>query len=78
MSKKRYSVNGGDGLEPLNVSVAPANDEVKLKKNLTVMNGVGLIVGTIIGSGIFLTPRGVIEASGSVSDIVLVVVLISN
>ena len=64
MSKKRYSVNG-DGMEPLNNS--QPGDEVKLKKNLTVWNGVGLIVGTIIGSGIFLTPRGVIESSGSVS-----------
>ena len=41
-------------------------DDVQLKKKLTVFNGVGLIVGTIIGSGIFLTPRGVMESSGSV------------
>lgn len=49
-----------------------AGDSIKLKRKITLLNGVGLIVGTIIGSGIFVAPTGVYQETGSVGVSIVV------
>lgn len=48
----------GDGKE---------DDGVCLKAKMTLTNGITVIVGSIIGSGIFVSPTGVLKYTGSVN-----------
>ena len=43
------------------------NDDsgTKLKRELGLFNGVGIIIGIIVGSGIFVSPKGVLLFAGS-------------
>ncbi|KZC03740.1 Y+L amino acid transporter 2 [Dufourea novaeangliae] len=49
-----------------------ANDEIKLEAKMSLMNGITVIVGSIIGSGIFVSPTGVLKYTGSVNASLLV------
>uniref|UniRef100_A0A0L8I9U8 Amino acid permease/ SLC12A domain-containing protein n=1 Tax=Octopus bimaculoides TaxID=37653 RepID=A0A0L8I9U8_OCTBM len=43
-----------------------AENTVQPERKLGLLSGIALIVGTMIGSGIFISPKGVLEASRSV------------
>lgn len=49
-----------------------ANDEIKLEAKMSLLNGITVIVGSIIGSGIFVSPTGVLKYTGSVNASLLV------
>jgi L-type amino acid transporter 5 len=46
--------------------------KVELKKNLGLSNCVSLLIGLIIGSGIFISPKGVIQETGSIGSALIV------
>ncbi|XP_074848029.1 cystine/glutamate transporter [Carettochelys insculpta] len=41
-------------------------EKVVLKKKVTFLRGVSIIIGTIIGAGIFISPKGILQNTGSV------------
>lgn len=40
--------------------------KVKLKKSLNVLGAMSIIIGSIIGSGIFISPKGILLYTGSI------------
>lgn len=48
---------------------------VQLKKELGLLDGVAIIIGVIIGAGIFVSPKGVLLHSGSIGQAIVVWVL---
>ena len=53
-------------------SMIAIEEKIELKKTVSVFSGCAYIMGTIIGSGIFVSPKGVALEAGSVGAALLV------
>lgn len=53
----------------------PSDQGIRLKKEMGLWQGVSVIVGSMIGSGIFITPGTVLKTSGSIPVAIIVWVL---
>ena len=49
-------------------SILHEENVVELKRNMSVFGGISIVVGSMIGSGIFVSPTGIIEMSGSIGS----------
>lgn len=78
LSKSVYATTSGSGQQAISSTNNDDDDDdgaIKLKPKLTLLNGCTVIVGSIIGSGIFVAPKGVLNNTGSVGLSIIIWVL---
>ncbi|XP_012689359.2 cystine/glutamate transporter isoform X1 [Clupea harengus] len=71
MSRRVASSSGAEaaqngGNKDLTPQKEPPEGRVVLRKKVTLLRGISIIIGTIIGAGIFISPKGILKHSGSV------------
>lgn len=62
----------GASENPEDIKKTGSDGKFKMKKELGLMDGVAIIVGIIIGAGIFVSPKGVLRYSGSIGQAIIV------
>lgn len=76
-----YATTSASGQQPTSTKRGSADDNddddgaIRLKPKMTLLNGCTVIVGSIIGSGIFVAPKGVLLNTGSVGLSIVVWIL---
>lgn len=71
----RRPSSGSGQLQADNTDSDSDGGGIKLKKELGLMDGVAIIVGVIVGAGIFVSPKGVLLYSGSIGQAIIVWIL---
>lgn len=66
ITNKSNSLQGARELESPGEPQQGDIKKVELGKKVTLLRGISIIVGTIIGAGIFISPKGILKDSGSV------------
>ncbi|KAG8453904.1 hypothetical protein GDO86_000506, partial [Hymenochirus boettgeri] len=60
LSASKREIDFKPGLE------TETKEKVVLKKKVTLFRGIAIITGTVIGAGIFISPKGILQNTGSV------------
>lgn len=73
MEDKIYVIKSSAAL--VNTTENQTQDKIQLKKEIGVLEGVAIIIGIILGSGIFISPGGVLEEAGSIGFTLVIWIL---
>lgn len=70
-------IENGKDLVAKNDSISGDKSEegIQFKKQITLLDGVAIIVGVIVGAGIFVSPKGVLLHSGSMGQAIIIWIL---